>query len=123
MAAPAEARSAVIWYDYGVSSTKEQNAAYYAANRDRYRNQRYLKAYGITIEQYDALFFLQDGLCAICHRPESRVQQGRAKRLHIDHDHRSGRVRGLLCAACNNGIGLLQDDPAVVASALDYLNG
>jgi hypothetical protein len=101
---------------------KAANAAYYAANADRQRERNYLKAYGITVAQYEELLESQGGVCAICGRPETRIQQGKVKRLHVDHCHSTGVVRGLLCAACNTGIGLLQDDPDIIARALEHVS-
>ena len=77
----------------------------YHRHRDRIRAQlkadRPLRIYGLTSEQFEALKELQGGCCAICHRvPE--------KDLHIDHDHESGQVRGLLCVSCNTRLGWIE---------------
>jgi hypothetical protein len=77
----------------------------------------YLKrTYGITLEQYEVMLAAQGGVCAICQeaRPEERT-------LHVDHDHVTGEIRGLLCFRCNNAIGDLRDNPALVLALLDYL--
>jgi len=70
--------------------------------------------YNISLEDYQDLFDKQGGLCAICETFQERY-------LDIDHDHYTGKIRGLLCRACNIGIGHLQDSPAVVEAALRYL--
>lgn len=70
--------------------------------------------YGITIDDYDALHAMQDGKCAICERSSRR-------RLHVDHDHVTGLVRGLLCNSCNLALGQLGDDHERVRRAADYL--
>lgn len=83
------------------------------------------KRYGISIEEYDAMLFLQEGKCAIC----KRVFNNEVKAPHIDHDHmccpgeRScGKcVRGLLCGKCNSAIGLLEDSAESARAAVDYL--
>lgn len=86
-------------------------------NPDKRRNQRLLKDYGITLERYNAMREQQGGLCAVC---GSRcIKHG--DRLSVDHDHESGRVRGLLCDPCNNGLGRFRDDPALLRTAADYL--
>jgi hypothetical protein len=80
--------------------------------------QSYLKRkYGITIDDYDHMFEKQRGVCAICGepRPEERT-------LHVDHDHLTGAVRGLLCFRCNNSLGDLRDDRELVQRAADYLD-
>ena len=77
--------------------------------RDQIRNGRRYdlqKRFGLTLEEYDRLFAEQGGVCAICGNPESARDQwnGRVRRLAVDHDHETGRVRGLLCGRCNTSI-------------------
>jgi predicted nucleic acid-binding Zn ribbon protein len=79
-------------------------------------NRRYL--YGMTTEQYDALMTAQGDRCAICGSGE---WIGKGKRPHVDHDHETNRIRGILCGNCNNGIGMLGEDPARLRAAADYL--
>jgi hypothetical protein len=62
--------------------------------------------YGITPEDYDRLNEQQHGLCAICGQPP----RGKMKRLSVDHDHTTQRVRGLLCITCNRALGYLEND-------------
>jgi len=57
--------------------------------------------YGITVEYYKELFIQQGGECAICRKPQSEFNYP----LHVDHDHQTGKVRGLLCSGCNTGLG------------------
>lgn len=71
--------------------------------------------YGIDRATYDAMLAAQHGRCAICGGPPGR------SRLHVDHDHITGAVRGLLCGPCNQGLGFLRDDPDVLRAALRYL--
>lgn len=86
--------------------------------RDRYLKNRF----GITEKIFDTLLLQQNGCCAICRCPETtRGKRGQVKRLAVDHCHSTSRIRGLLCQACNAGIGLLKDSPTVIAAALDYL--
>jgi Autographiviridae endonuclease VII len=75
-----------------------------------------LSRYGISPEQYDDMWVEQIGLCAICHEPE----KGR-KSLHVDHDHASGEVRGLLCHCCNIMIGMARDNKMILESGVSYL--
>lgn len=89
------------------------------------RRAKSLAKYGITPEQYDALFDEQGGRCAICRREGLRLGAGgdanRRNVLCVDHCHDSGEVRGLLCQTCNRAIGLMQDDPDLLRSAITYL--
>jgi hypothetical protein len=75
-----------------------------------------LRKMGISRGSYEALLVEQRGVCAICKRP---CEQN--SRLAIDHDHATGRVRGLLCARCNIGLGYFLDDPLRLQAALEYL--
>ena len=73
--------------------------------------------YGITLDDFHAMLDQQSGLCALCGRPPRK----REKRLRVDHDHTTGKVRGLLCNACNSALGLLQDSPDLLRKAADYI--
>ena len=84
-------------------------------------NQFRLRAYGVTADEYDRLLTAQGGVCAVCLRPERALRGGIPKTLSVDHDHGSGVVRGLLCQSCNTALGLLDDDPVLLAAASFYL--
>lgn len=89
----------------------KNNSEYQQVNRERY-----LKSmYGLSIAQYDIMSERQGHVCAICKQPE---QTGN---LVVDHDQKTGDVRGLLCNKCNRAIGSLQDDISIVRSASLYL--
>ena len=66
------------------------------------------------------LIAAQQGLCKICRQP---LQKGKGKRnrIHVDHDHQTGEIRGILCHGCNMGIGFFHDDPPTLRRAADYL--
>lgn len=102
---------------------KAQDREQYYKDPDRSREQwtksnlrSRAKAFGITVEQYEQMLAAQAGGCAICGEP---CKSG--KRLAIDHDHVTGVVRGLLCINCNQAIGKLRDDPAILRRAIAYL--
>lgn len=73
--------------------------------------------YGITTEQYEQMLTDQNGVCKICKGPDN----GPWNCFAVDHCHKTGRVRGLLCAKCNKGLGQFNDDPALLKSAAEYL--
>lgn len=78
--------------------------------------------YGLSLVEYDRLLAQQNHLCAICLRPERRLNRtGKPMSLSVDHDHVTGRIRGLLCKACNSAIGLFEDDGAIAERAALYL--
>ena len=114
-------RSTRDGFDPRCRGCRREATARHAVDQGRKRNGQHLRLYGITPSEYEALAVLQDGLCAICHEPETMTYRGKRKALSIDHDHETGKVRGLLCAACNFAIGKFRDDPALLRSAADYL--
>lgn len=73
--------------------------------------------YGITLKDYNLLLEKQNHKCAIC---ESDNAGGRGV-FHVDHDHETGKIRGLLCHKCNTGIGLLDDNIKILSKAINYL--
>lgn len=85
------------------------------------RVKRYREEYGITLSQYDEMFKQQKGLCNICQLPERATWGGIVKRLAVDHDHRTGRVRGLLCSRCNAILAKFEDNPNWFERAAIYL--
>lgn len=96
---PSDARS---WFDPRPSDIETRTK----------RHIRHLKAkYKLTEDEYLRLLDEQDGVCAICGKPET-VRRGAAEpRLSVDHDHATERVRGLLCQSCNVICGMFRDDP------------
>lgn len=98
----------------------EYHAQHYRKNKTRYRDNarrdHLLAKYGMTIEQFDALYELQGGRCAIC-----RVET--EKKLNVDHCHNTGRVRGLLCWPCNSSLGKFNEDADLLEAAAKYLRG
>ena len=79
--------------------------------------------YGISTEQYNAMFIKQRGVCAICGHPEPSKDSGKPSWLIVDHLGRtSGKVRGLLCSSCNKGLGMFKDNIKSLKGAIEYLN-
>lgn len=85
--------------------------------RTRARKARLFKLFRITPEEWSAFFEKQGGVCAICGLPELPN-----RRLAVDHNHTTGKVRGLLCRACNTAIGFLKDSTATLSAAIEYIN-
>lgn len=84
---------------------------------DKNRTQWLRRKYGMTVEVYEELLAKGDGGCWICGRRAGK------KRLSVDHDHRTGRVRGILCWYCNAGLQRYDDNPVLLRRAADYLDG
>jgi hypothetical protein len=92
---------------------------------------KYLRRrYGIDIERLERMLRAQGGACAICRRPWERCPRPKATHLDqglflhylfVDHDHRTGEVRGLLCNACNTAIGLFEERAERFVAAVEYI--
>jgi hypothetical protein len=95
-------------------ASNARRRAAYVYDPEKWRKNLRL-AYGITPEQYDALYEKQDGRCAICREPERAKQNGKTVRLGVDHDHATGTIRGLLCRGCNRAVGTLENRALVEA--------
>lgn len=74
--------------------------------------------YGLTLEDYNKKLLEQDGVCAICNRPETI-----RKNLCVDHNHSTGQIRGLLCDSCNKSLGGFNDSEKTLLDAINYLKG
>lgn len=102
----------------------ERFRRYVENNREAVANtQRWIKIrkrYNITQAVYEAILARQDGKCALCRRPD--LGPG-CKRLHVDHDHETGAVRGLLCPLCNRALARFGDNAEGLARALAYVTG
>ena len=88
----------------------------YGRTQPTYWRRANVKRYGITLEQFDALLAAQKYRCACC-----GTKKPGAKGWHIDHDHDTGQVRGILCGSCNGGLGLFNDSPKRLRAALHYV--
>lgn len=104
---------------YAANSEKliARQLAYYRANRVQTVSRNLQRNYGISLADYDEMLEAQDGGCAIC----GKSPEANGRRLGVDHNHATGEVRGLLCSACNTGLGLFQDSPACLRRAISYL--
>jgi len=101
---------------------KEASARYRRENDDKIRHGVYLRAFGISIEEYYRKLEDQNGTCAICKQPETKKHSnGTVYRLAVDHDHTTNVVRGLLCTKCNMALGLFADSAILLNRASEYL--
>lgn len=105
--------------DCANAARRAYNAAHPEHVRRVHRDQK-LKRYGMVEADYARLLAEQDGRCAIC-LVVGVVDPTSQHRLGVDHDHSTGRVRGLLCRPCNRAVGILNDDPELFERAARYL--
>ena len=97
--------------------------AYRQANPEKEKQRSLRENFNISLRQYQEMHDNQNGKCAICNEPETQMRSGKVRALAVDHDHKTGAIRGLLCSDCNTGIGKLKDNPKILQSAIQYLLG
>jgi hypothetical protein len=102
------------------------NASYYRRRdkpgfREKARERHLRYKYGSDSTAYDVLLNRQNSVCGICAQPETAVRNGRVKKLAIDHDHRTKKIRGLLCQHCNTLLRQAMETPGWLTKAFDYL--
>lgn len=116
------------WYQNHLDERKQ----YRMANKERTkinqkkygRNWKLKSKYGITLEQYNDLLKKQNGVCAICLSLETRTYKNKnivVESLCVDHDHETGKIRGLLCHKCNSALGLFMESEESLEKAINYL--
>lgn len=93
----------------------------YRMSKDAQRHYGLKRYYGLTGEEYGRMLAEQKGVCAICQQPETAMFNGVPKVLHVDHCHKTDRIRALLCGTCNAMLGHAKEDPAILRAAADYL--
>ena len=109
------------WYSKNKDKAKANHKKWFDKNpehaKEIKRRWKLEKRFGITIEAYDALLQAQNYKCVICFKPQAEL----TKALCVDHNHSTGKIRGLLCHNCNNGLGLYYDSPANLRCAANYI--
>ena len=104
------------WREMHKEELQEKRHEYYEAHKEERREYRLKYKFNLSQEDYDRLFVSQGGVCAICgSSPNGKV-------LCVDHDHKTGEVRALLCNKCNRGLGYLGDDSNLLRRAADYID-
>lgn len=107
-------KPATFEYFYKRPKTKDGLMHQCKACKDEKNKLNKFKKLGLTEDEYEQWYIEQGKTCAICHGTWNQT-------LHIDHDHKTGQIRGLLCSECNNGIGKLKDNPNLLRKAIAYL--
>jgi len=96
---------------FGCNSRCRECLARLRRENDVGREENLQRRYGIGVEEYERLLRRQNGICAICGQPEkARYNDGRVRRLAVDHDSKTGKVRGLLCYFCNRRLGFFDSE-------------
>jgi hypothetical protein len=109
---------AKAWRDRNPEKVKSSEKKYRENNPEKVyqklRKASLKRRYGITLEKYQSILDMQGGVCAICGKAKEEI-------LHVDHDHATGKVRGLLCGHCNHVLGFGKDDMTLFEKAIKYL--
>lgn len=112
-AAAISKKSGRTWRAANIEAARRHSREWYARNAAAVLSKRRAKKYGIAPEQLEQLCAAAQGRCAICFTPTAD--------LHVDHDHTTGKVRGMLCHSCNTGLGHFRDDRRNLYAAIRYL--
>jgi hypothetical protein len=104
-----------------VVAIRAYQAQYRLENRQVLRDRERERRFGVSRREYAEMYKQQNGVCAICSQPETATRKSVVKSLAVDHNHTTGKVRGLLCSACNTAIGKMRENPEILASAIQYL--
>jgi hypothetical protein len=108
------------WREQNKERARETRSRHYFENKEKYQQycweRNLAKKYKLTKQQYEEILQEQGGVCAICGGTCKR-------RLAVDHDHDTGKVRGLLCSRCNRALGYFQDSTEILQNALKYITG
>jgi hypothetical protein len=104
---------------------QENRTAYMKAHReafpDFWKNTHLQRRFGIGLAEYSQMVSDRDNKCDICGQLEKQERAGKLKALAVDHDHKTGAIRGLLCCDCNQALGKFQDSKDLLTSAIAYL--
>lgn len=107
------------WHKRNLERSRKYKADWARKNREKKGRAWELKSdFGITLDDYNKLFIKQNGNCAICGINQSQLKS----KLAVDHCHKTGRIRGLLCFNCNTNLGKWNDDIVILKRALNYLS-
>ncbi|HXD10564.1 MAG TPA: endonuclease VII domain-containing protein [Anaerolineales bacterium] len=105
------------WLQENLEKSKEYRRKWLLRNGDRSLKYRLKSRFGLTVEAYIEMFSAQGGMCAICGYKPVEIKE----RLNVDHDHATGKVRGLLCPNCNKSLGLIRDSIETALKMAEYL--
>jgi hypothetical protein len=104
---------------------KAYRKIYNSKNQDKIKKYALKRCFKISIEEYNNLWQKQNGVCALCGNPETVMYSNgkitKLRALAVDHDHKTGRIRGLLCHFCNVGLGHFKDDKNLLLKAIEYI--
>ena len=105
------------WVNKNPEKRRAAYLKYYEREKANIRDRQIRRLFGITLEEYNERLIAQNNTCALC----GGGPDAKGKMFAIDHDHKTGKIRGLLCRGCNVGMGNLKDDPELLEKAARYI--
>lgn len=105
------------WVEENKEKHINNSKEWYKNNKEKVRNRQLIRTFGISIVQYNEMLAAQNGVCSLC----GGGPDAKNKMLAVDHCHKTGKIRSLLCRGCNVGIGNLKDDPQLLENAAKYI--
>lgn len=105
------------YYEKNKERIKAASQKYFETHKAEHENAMLKRNYGITLEDFKKMEADQGGVCKICGKPPTKNR----KRLSVDHCHKTGKIRGLLCVNCNAMIGMAKDGPELLERGIQYL--
>lgn len=109
------------YYSKNTEQIKEYKKKYHKLHPETNRNWRLKSEYGMDIEEFNQMLGFQNGLCAICGKEMTETGKSRGMGMVIDHDHKTGAVRGIVHGSCNHILGYAKDDIDILKKAIKYL--
>lgn len=101
---------------------KTRVAVFREKNPEKIRDTKLKQAYGVGTDYYNAKLKEQGGVCAGCGRNYKVLWRGKEAEMALDHDHKTGSPRGVLCIKCNRGLGLMEDNVQALQNLIQYLH-
>jgi len=116
-----------LWQKENRDRVNEKNRIWASLNYEQKynsgKNSKLLKEYGINLEDFNKMLIKQNHKCKICGKEETKELKGTKWKLSVDHCHKTGKVRGLLCAKCNIGLAKFEEEEYQFLNAIKYLKG
>jgi len=109
------------WHDKHRESSRKSARKYYQSNSEKIKAYNLMRRYGLTLEDREILLEKQGGGCAICGVKKAIQTSGKFGEFSVDHNHTTGKIRGLLCPGCNVGLGYFKENPDSLLKAVEYL--
>jgi hypothetical protein len=111
-----------IQYKENPDKHKARVKKFRTENPEKIRDTKLKQTYGVGIEYFNVKLKEQDGVCAGCGRNYKVKWRGKEVEMSLDHNHKTGEPRGVLCIKCNRGLGLLEENPQTMLNLIEYIN-